>query len=113
MQQMNAQRLTLNTQHSRLLREDENSPHPNPLLRTPVRSSWPLVQLGSPQGERRYPVTMRWQGDGVRGGQGRLFISGERDRKNTRFCETNRIGFGPVFYGTIDADGSYDATAKK
>src|ERR1035441_1055449 len=25
-----------------------NTPHPNPLLRTPVRSSWHLVQLGSP-----------------------------------------------------------------
>jgi hypothetical protein len=40
-------------------------------------------------------------------------IADEGEPKNMRFCETNRIGFGSIFYGTIDAEGSYNVTAKK
>jgi hypothetical protein len=28
-------------------------------------------------------------------------------------CETNRIGFGAFFYGTTEANGSYDGRSEK
>ncbi len=70
-----------------------DSPHLNPLLRTPVRSSWRLVRLGSPQGERKGRAYF------ARTPPTSFFELRKTQRRPSRgayicFCETN-----PIFTG--------------